>query len=644
MVAVLSAVAAGGLLALSGQAGAQSDEPGVVVFDASAPSVSTALTASVSDPDGSASAVTWKWERAESRVADLETITGATEASYTPVAADKWHFLYVTATYTDATHGSGKTAEGEALWPVDITSEDLLVKRHRAADAGLALSGRVSQAFRTGDAPAGYAVSEIEVWTSPDHGADTQLDVWTRFPGQTGFGTNLLGLDLVESGAGGYRRFAFSRPVVMKPNAVFYLRPPAASGQMTDSLYGYPDFTGISPTRFAAHSGFKVEGSMVDESFRPVRDSSGRLRYMRFAVRGVALLGPPSAPSDVRTEPGTTSIRLRWDPPDFGGHRGVAKYQTRSKKSSAADSTFTTWSDVTGDSSASTVNFTGLDPATGYTLEVRAVNAEGDGAAARVTRRTTLPAYASGCSARDPGTKMWEATFLTGTVTIGSTDYTGWFDAGGTLVGHTGAMGTAWSDKRVEILGMIQNSDNSELRLLVDDHVPVIQESSTYLELCGQRLRLSAATETSPTYADVYTWSGHSVGAWATSRQVKGVIERDNPDASWQDALPAPTALALSQPSSVAASTVQVSWTQSDLVGVVGYRIECRPVTMTPTRNCNAVFVPSDLTQTDLSTNVENLAANTAHRIRVCTVGQLNPTRIGGCGDWGDITTKVGGV
>ena len=89
------------------------DETGRLALSSSRPRMGTALTATVSDPDGAVVGTpTWKWERSAGR-AKWTTIATATAAGYTPTAADAGHFMRVTATYTDE-HGSGKTVRATA--------------------------------------------------------------------------------------------------------------------------------------------------------------------------------------------------------------------------------------------------------------------------------------------------------------------------------------------------------------------------------------------------------------------------------------------------------------------------------------------------------------------------------------------------
>ena len=90
------------------------DEAGTVTLSAAQPVVDTALTAALTDPDGSLFGVSWVWHKS----ADLNTwgsaITGAVSASYTPVADDVGQYLRATASYTDG-EVSGGTKSAQAV-------------------------------------------------------------------------------------------------------------------------------------------------------------------------------------------------------------------------------------------------------------------------------------------------------------------------------------------------------------------------------------------------------------------------------------------------------------------------------------------------------------------------------------------------
>ena len=85
------------------------DEAGTVSLSSMEPQVGTALTATLTDPDGNVSGVTWSWARSSDQ-STWTDISEATSATYTPVSADGDNYLRATAAYTDG-HGAGKTAE-----------------------------------------------------------------------------------------------------------------------------------------------------------------------------------------------------------------------------------------------------------------------------------------------------------------------------------------------------------------------------------------------------------------------------------------------------------------------------------------------------------------------------------------------------
>ena len=83
------------------------DEAGTVSLSAP-PQVDTAVTASLTDPDGGVLGLAWTWDRS-SNGTTWNAISEATLASYTPVADDSGYFLRATAAYRDG-EGANKTA------------------------------------------------------------------------------------------------------------------------------------------------------------------------------------------------------------------------------------------------------------------------------------------------------------------------------------------------------------------------------------------------------------------------------------------------------------------------------------------------------------------------------------------------------
>ena len=91
------------------------DEPGSVSLSANSPRSGEALSASLTDPDGSVSALSWRWQRSTEN--GWEDIPGATAPDYTPGAGDVGRRLQAVAAYDDGS-GEGRTAQAATGEPV----------------------------------------------------------------------------------------------------------------------------------------------------------------------------------------------------------------------------------------------------------------------------------------------------------------------------------------------------------------------------------------------------------------------------------------------------------------------------------------------------------------------------------------------
>ena len=84
------------------------DEAGTLILSSTRPRLGTAVTTTLSDPEGVTGTPVYAWERSI-RPNAWAVIAGATSSTYTPTAADTGTFLRVTATYEDG-QGTGKSA------------------------------------------------------------------------------------------------------------------------------------------------------------------------------------------------------------------------------------------------------------------------------------------------------------------------------------------------------------------------------------------------------------------------------------------------------------------------------------------------------------------------------------------------------
>ena len=94
------------------------EEAGTVAMSSAQPYVGAALTAALTDPDGSISNIIWQWAGSPDGSSNWATISEAASAMYTPVEGDVGNYLRATASYTDG-HGAGKSAQAVSASAVE---------------------------------------------------------------------------------------------------------------------------------------------------------------------------------------------------------------------------------------------------------------------------------------------------------------------------------------------------------------------------------------------------------------------------------------------------------------------------------------------------------------------------------------------
>ena len=101
------------------------DDDGSVTLSPTGPSDGDRVTATLTDPDGGVTGVTWTWASSPNGLSGWRDILNATSATYTPVTTDVGRYLRATASYTDAV-GPGKSAESLPSSPI-IADDDGVV-------------------------------------------------------------------------------------------------------------------------------------------------------------------------------------------------------------------------------------------------------------------------------------------------------------------------------------------------------------------------------------------------------------------------------------------------------------------------------------------------------------------------------------
>ena len=138
------------------------DRAGVVSLGTETLRAGSALTATLSDPDGvTAGSVAWQWQRSPDGTTaqnvdsvEFDDISGATSAAYTPVAQDVGRWLRVKAAYADG-HGPGKAAQGRTTGPVESEIQEAPPVQQQQQQAAAAVTGLAMQSggpYAAGDA------------------------------------------------------------------------------------------------------------------------------------------------------------------------------------------------------------------------------------------------------------------------------------------------------------------------------------------------------------------------------------------------------------------------------------------------------------------------------------------------------------
>ena len=372
------------------------DEDGVVTISGADPALNAAQTASVTDPDGNVSGVTWQWSRSSRPDIGFTDITGATNAVYTPVGADASMFLRATATYTDHL-GTGKAARETTALAVGLISRTLV--KNTAQANGLFDNPNVGEAlfqrFITGDNPAGYTLTSIGMRINSTSGP-VSLELWS----------GPIDPDFIAPVRMLYR---LKSPTVTSGNNVeiTFTAPPG--------VFLAPNFQYHARLSGARRIGITQNGNIdADEAHgwgigsRIIHDFDDKLvnfyiGSMRLHVSGFALPGPPAPVQDLSEGSGVDNVTLSWSAPGNNGGSAVTSYQYRQRGPSESvwdAGAWTTVPDSDSDSSLTdelSVSLTGLDGEATYTFQVRAVNANGNGEGSEITSKTlsnTPPVFA----------------------------------------------------------------------------------------------------------------------------------------------------------------------------------------------------------------------------------------------------------
>ena len=157
------------------------EEAGAVALSPAQPVVGMALTATLTDPDGSISGTTWVWASSTDGLTAWTDISSATSASYTPVTDDVGKYLRATATYADG-HASGKSAQGVSanqvlLTTLELDKATLLAAKPILEGTGTALNWATDVDIANWDGINLYDDTGVKIIDLNDHGLTGSIAV-----------------------------------------------------------------------------------------------------------------------------------------------------------------------------------------------------------------------------------------------------------------------------------------------------------------------------------------------------------------------------------------------------------------------------------------------------------------------------------
>ena len=376
------------------------------------PQVDTALTATLVDPDGGATNITWTWQSSPNGSSGWTAISGATSDSYTPVTGDVGNYLRATASYTNS-GGTQASAYGVSAYPVRAAPANNAAPTFSTATAtrsipedtpvGNAVGDPVTATDTDADDVLTYTLSGTDADSFTIGMASGQLRTNIELDRETKSSYTVVVTATDPSGESDTITVTITvtdanePPVISGDTSVYYseARTDAVAtytaddpenGQITWSLAGDDsgDFA-ISNTGELTFNTQPDRENPADADTNnvyliAVQASDGpNTVSLDVAVTVTDAADPPPAPAAPTVEAaatdGHTALSVSWQAPATNGGSPITGYAVEYRKQGAED-----WSDENVTITGLTAAITGVLPDTAYEVQVRAENADGWGA------------------------------------------------------------------------------------------------------------------------------------------------------------------------------------------------------------------------------------------------------------------------
>ena len=146
------------------------DEEGAVALSPTRVNVGARITATLTDPDGTTSQISWDWGRSRNGTSGWSVIPGATSRSYIPTTEDGGYYLRATAVYTDP-EGAEKSASGRTSGAVLVDDDGVVTLSSSSPTVGETVTATLTD-------PDGGVTGDTWQWafSSDDTSSWTDID------------------------------------------------------------------------------------------------------------------------------------------------------------------------------------------------------------------------------------------------------------------------------------------------------------------------------------------------------------------------------------------------------------------------------------------------------------------------------------
>ncbi len=321
------------------------DEDGSVTITGTA-QVGMALTAQLTDPDGSVSNVTYQWLR------DGSNIDGATATIYVLTNEDVDSTVQVIVNYDDDIHGGGKSVTSDPTLAVTLpdapnTPTIALFEDTGVDDDGITNNGQIVVSNLEDGATWQYSTNSGESFTQ---GGAISSGASSFVLAEGVYSANQVQVRQITSGVTSTIAFlseitldttlpiiAIANPTLNIARDTSYIPTATINERGTLEISGDTLNTGVLGT-------YNITFTATDIAANSATATQ------------VIIVGPttPSAPRDLSATPGNGEVSLSWNVPDDDGDSPITGYQIASK---TGNTDFTTFKEILG-SSAETQTYT----------------------------------------------------------------------------------------------------------------------------------------------------------------------------------------------------------------------------------------------------------------------------------------------